>query len=37
MLEKLVKLVYKIDFLLDVKGYKEDVEKEDDEKLLVIF
>lgn len=37
MSEKLAKLAHKIDFLSDVKGHKEDVEKEDDEKSLVTF
>ena len=37
MSEKLAKLAHKIDFLSDVKGHKEDVDKEYDEKSLVTF
>jgi len=37
MSEKLAKLAQKIDFLSDVRGQEEDIDKEDEEKSLVTF
>jgi len=37
MSEKLAKLAHKIDFLSDVRGQEEDIDKEDEEKSLVTF
>ena len=37
MSEKLAKLAQKIDFLSDVRGQEEDIDKEDVEKSLVTF
>ena len=37
MSEKLAKLAHKIDFLADVKGHKDDKDKEEEEKSLVTF